>query len=146
CTYNRADMLPACLDSLCKQSLDQDHYEIIVVDSNSTDRTRRVVEGFTAHTPHLAYLFESAQGLPHARHTGWRETRGRYVAYVDDECRMPETWLEVATGIANGYDPHMFGGPYVATFDGPKPDWFRPTYLSTYAVGAVRRMLGQNEY
>jgi glycosyltransferase involved in cell wall biosynthesis len=146
CTYNRADMLPPCLDSLCKQNFDRGNYEIIVVDNNSTDRTRQVVDGFAAHTSNLSYLFEPAQGLSHARNAGWRNARGRFVAYVDDECRMPANWLKVAADIVNAYDLHMFGGPYVSAFDGPKPDWFRPTYLSTYAFGAVRRTLGQSEY
>ncbi|WP_162913306.1 glycosyltransferase family 2 protein [Rhodospirillaceae bacterium SYSU D60014] len=146
CTYNRADMLPPCLNSLCKQKFDRGSYEIIVVDNNSTDRTRQVVDGFAAHTSNLSYLFEPAQGLSHARNAGWRNARGRFVAYVDDECRMPANWLKAAADIVNAYDPHMFGGPYVSAFDGPKPDWFRPTYLSTYAFGAVRRTLGQSEY
>jgi glycosyltransferase involved in cell wall biosynthesis len=41
-TYNRAEVLPYALESLLQQEPPQPHYEIVVVDNNSTDSTRAV--------------------------------------------------------------------------------------------------------
>jgi len=49
CTYNRATLVRGVLESLCNQDIDGSLYEIIVVDNNSTDDTRRVVESFLDH-------------------------------------------------------------------------------------------------
>ena len=45
-TRNREKLLTQCLESLVKQTYDKKKYEIIVVDNNSTDCTKRVVESY----------------------------------------------------------------------------------------------------
>src|SRR6266478_6496442 len=44
CTYNRADILPRCLQAARAQTLAAGEYEIIVVDNASVDNTRALVE------------------------------------------------------------------------------------------------------
>ena len=47
CTYNRCGMLSEALESVLSQEIrDGGRYEVIVVDNNSTDETRQVVESF----------------------------------------------------------------------------------------------------
>ncbi|MDH3661367.1 MAG: glycosyltransferase, partial [Alphaproteobacteria bacterium] len=128
CTYNRADLLRVCLDSLTCQNAGG--FEIIVVDNNSTDQTRTVAASFAQRVPPVRYVFEPEQGLSAARNRGWREARGRYVAYVDDECRMPVDWIGNMTETIQAHQPEMLGGPYDACFDGPPPDWYRRPYFS----------------
>ena len=41
-TYNEEKGITACLKSLCSQTLPREEYEIIVVDGNSSDRTREL--------------------------------------------------------------------------------------------------------
>jgi hypothetical protein len=42
CTFNRAEFLPACLESLAHQHLAPHEYEILIVDNGSTDDTLEV--------------------------------------------------------------------------------------------------------
>ena len=45
CTYNRGDLLPAAVDDVIAQNHPQTPpFELLVVDNNSTDSTRAVVE------------------------------------------------------------------------------------------------------
>lgn len=53
-TYNRAQLLSECLESLVRQSRPLD--AIYVVDNNSTDHTREIVEGFVRQNPQIRYL------------------------------------------------------------------------------------------
>jgi glycosyltransferase involved in cell wall biosynthesis len=39
-------MLATILQSLCEQSIETSEYEVVVVDNNSTDDTREVVDEF----------------------------------------------------------------------------------------------------
>ncbi len=138
CTYNRADLLADALASVCNQTLNPDEYEVLVVDNNSTDATREVVENFVRNHSNVHHFVEVKQGLSHARNRGWQEARGEYVAYTDDDCKLPPDWLAKAKAIIGERAPEMFGGPYYAFYNQPKPAWFKDSYgsaeLATSAV------------
>ncbi len=145
CTYNRAQMLTRALRSLVQQELDSGLYEIIVVDNNSNDGTRHIVNNFRRQYPNIRYIFEPRQGLSYARNRGWQEARGKYVGYVDDDCKIPENWLSVAKEIIEEKAPGVFGGPYFAFYNSSKPRWFKDSYGSHYQ-GNKARILAENEY
>jgi len=144
CTYNRAELLTGAIQSLCHQTLDCSLYEIIVVDNNSTDDTHAVVELF-AHYGNVRYCLETRQGLSHARNRGWQVAQGEYVAYIDDDCKVPAHWLAVAKEVIELVSPAAFGGPYFAYYSTPKPPWFQDRYAS-HVQGEKARPLGQHEY
>ncbi len=80
--YNEEDYLPACLDAVMANLAGKVH-EIIVVDNNSTDRTRDVVERY----PAVTYLFEPEKGITRARQSGYRASTGDILAFVDADTR-----------------------------------------------------------
>lgn len=130
CTYNRSALLRTALETLCTQQLAKSAYEVIVVDNNSTDDTRRVVASFGERLPNLRYYFESRFGISGARNQGWRLAQGQYVAFTDDDSRLPEDWLTKAEAIVQMHAPAAFGGPYFACYNSPKPAWFKDSYGS----------------
>ena len=62
-TYNRADFLRQTLAGLAAQQFPRDHFEIVVIDNNSTDHTRAVVAEFAGTRPAPRYVAETQQGL-----------------------------------------------------------------------------------
>ena len=85
-TFNRAETLEKTIGSLTKQSYPSDRYQIIVVDNNSTDFTRDVVEKFTrCCSVEVQYLFESRQGVHYARNSALKLSRGEILYYTDDD-------------------------------------------------------------
>jgi len=145
CTYNRAKLLAGVLKTLCEQRFDASDYEVIVVDNNSIDDTLMTVESFCSQYANIQYYFEPHQGLSQARNRGWQEANGEYVAYIDDDCLASERWLEVAKDIIETHSPHVFGGPYFAYSNSPKPRWFKDSYGS-HVQGTAARWLTRNEY
>ena len=87
CTFNRGQRLSKALDSVAAQILpDSVSWEVVVVDNNSTDQTREIVERYCRRYPgRFRYIFESHQGLSRARNTGIRESRGEVIAFIDDD-------------------------------------------------------------
>jgi glycosyltransferase involved in cell wall biosynthesis len=127
CTYNRSELLGGNLRTLCRQSLDKSEYEVLVVDNNSTDDTREVVTEFCRQFSNVRYCFEQQQGLSHARNRGWQEARGKYVAYIDDDARAGESWLETALALLENTKPAplCLGGPIFPFYTTAKPTWFK---------------------
>ena len=130
CTYNGADILPNCIDSLINQSLNKELYEIIVINNNSTDKTNDVVKKYSKKYPNVHLFNEKKHGLSNARNRGYIEAKGIYVAYIDDDTRATEIWLE---NILKAFEtispqPCVVGGPIYPFYLTTKPAWFLDKY------------------
>ncbi len=99
CTYNRCEKLAGALQSIAiSQVASSVTWEILVVDNNSTDQTRNVVEDFCRQYPgHFRYLFEPRPGKSYALNTGIAKARGKVLAFVDDDVNVEPTWLQNLT-------------------------------------------------
>lgn len=122
-TRNRGALLVDALYSLCRQSLPETEFEVLVIDNGSSDATPEVVYGFRRNLPNLSYLFEPKPGLHEGRHRGLREARGDLLVFADDDIEAAPTWLEA---VAEGFrDPRvvMLGGNNLPRFTGEAPRW-----------------------
>ena len=132
CTYNRAELLRGALQSLVEQSLDKALYEVLVVDNASTDHTSDVVRLFQCANPELEIILvsEARQGLGYARNTGFNNSKGAYVAFMDDDTRSDKNWLKLALDCFEHVRPTPWsvGGPVFPFYDSPKPAWFKDEY------------------
>ncbi|MGB8799178.1 MAG: glycosyltransferase [Candidatus Acidiferrales bacterium] len=95
CTYNRADSLGTTLESVLASALPSEiEWELLVVDNNSRDRTRDVINEFSRRHPgRISYIFEAQQGLSNARNAAIRQARGEVLAFVDDDVTVEPAWL-----------------------------------------------------
>jgi len=98
CTRNRGPRLQHTLDSLAAMTVPRElSWEIVVVDNNSTDSTRHVVEQFAATAGlDVRYVFEARFGLSFARNSGIAASRGTMIAFTDDDCIVDTQWLAAA--------------------------------------------------
>jgi glycosyltransferase involved in cell wall biosynthesis len=72
----------------------------------------------------LSYLFESRQGKSNALNTGMAASRGRVIAFTDDDVRVPAGWLHAAVRPLLDSDDFAYtGGPVEPIWGGPKPEW-----------------------
>ncbi len=137
--------MASALRSVCEQTLDPSRYEVIVVDNNSTDETKRYTVDVSRTFSHIRYCFEEKQGLSYSRNTGYQTARGQYIAYIDDDCTVPKNWLYLAQEIIEQIGPAMFGGPYRPFYNATKPQWYHDKYGS-YDVGTAAKELARDEY
>ena len=83
--YGQAHFLGEAIESVLGQGYR--HKEIIVVDDGSPDHAREVATSYAG----VRYIFQENQGLPGARNTGIRESRGTYLVFLDaDDRLLPE--------------------------------------------------------
>jgi len=86
-TRNRYAELCECLRSLSRQTLLP--YEIVVIDSESTDNTLRLIQDFP-----INYIRIPHQGVAYARNKAAEACKGDFIAFLDDDCVASINWLE----------------------------------------------------
>jgi GT2 family glycosyltransferase len=136
-TVNRCDSLGRTLESLAKQQLpDHVDFEVIVVDNNSTDETRAVVErvvkgGFTR----VQYEFEARQGVSYSRNSGIRRSRSPIVAFTDDDNDVSPDWIAtIVETFARRPDVDVIGGPILPRWPTAPPQWLDRRHWSPVAI------------
>ena len=123
CTYNRASLLEEALQSLAKQTADRSLYEVIVVNNNSTDNTQEIAGRFARGSANIRVVFESQQGLSHARNRGYKEAKAEWVAYLDDDARVFDNYVQRINYVIDSYNFDCFGGIYLPWYKYGKPKW-----------------------
>jgi glycosyltransferase involved in cell wall biosynthesis len=133
CTYSRHESLSKALESLAASKLpDSIEWEILVVDNNSTDQTREVVEDFCSRYPgRFRYLFEPLQGKSYALNSGIRESRGTILAFADDDATVEPEWLWNLTSALQDGEWAGAGGRIIPVWPGSLPRWLSTEDPST---------------
>src|ERR1700681_3481669 len=105
CTYNLWGSFAKALESVAEQTFSKSvEWEVLVVDNNSRDQTREVVEEFNRRHPgRFRYLLEKRSGKSYALNAGISEARGDILAFMDDDVTVEPTWLQNLTAaLGNG--------------------------------------------
>lgn len=125
CTYNRCKDLRRALNSFNAQSLSTgDNWEVLVVDNNSTDKTRDVVEEYRQqHPDRFRYHFEPQPGKTFALNAGVREARGDILAFTDDDVILEPAWLENLVVHLHGSEWAGAGGRTLPQQNFSPPRW-----------------------
>lgn len=88
-TWNSANTLKQCLDSVFRQSFQ--NFEVIVVDDGSTDDTSRVLEPYHSR---LRVIQQENRGSNVARNRGWREAKGEFLIFLDSDMTLGDDCFE----------------------------------------------------
>jgi len=90
-THNSEHTLKKCLNSLTSQSFPRQQYEIIIVDDGSTDQTTKIAR--ECGVDFVISTEPCFQGK--ARNIGIKNSRGKFLAFIDSDCIAQEGWLNV---------------------------------------------------
>lgn len=136
-TYNRCADLRGTLDSLAALRPGAP-WEVIVVDNNSTDGTRRMIENAARTFPApLRYVFEREQGRSPALNAGISIATGDIIVTTDDDVRVEPEWLTRAGDALNRLGCDYVGGRVLPIWGGPRPAWLPDRGGKHWAVIAL---------
>jgi glycosyltransferase involved in cell wall biosynthesis len=132
CTFNRSELLAKALASVASSILpDSVEWEVLVVDNNSRDRTREVVDQIChQHPGRFRYIFEARPGKSVALNTGILESRGDVLAFMDDDVTVEPTWLRNLTASLDSGEWAGAGGRILpaAAFSPPRWLWLKEPF------------------
>ena len=136
--FNEETAIGACLDALLAHpELPQ---EIVVVDNNSTDASRHIVEEYARSSDRIRLLTESRQGLVPTRDHGIREARGDIIARIDADTVVSSDWARSICDFFAVVDDDIAGGHGLCTMhDMPWQAPFRS--VQQKVVARTRRRL-----
>jgi len=108
---NRPDSLRALLQSLARQSLPAGQFEVIVIDDGSSPPLESTDKLLAAENQRLHR--QAHQGPAAARNTGARQSRGKLLAFIDDDCVADKGWLRAMLRAHERTPEALLGGATV---------------------------------
>lgn len=146
CTWNNCGRLRKTLGSFRAIDFpDGITWELVVVDNNSNDNTRPIVNEYVSHLP-IRYVFEARQGLSHARNAGLAVASGSLLIFTDDDVTLRKDWLvEYWEAFKRMPEGCFWGGPVYSQFECEGVDkeliGLGPPSVRGLDWGATRRQL-----
>ncbi len=140
-TYNVAEYLTACLESVLHQSMAD--LEVIVVDDGSTDETAEIARSFHQRDGRVIVLTQPNAGQGAARNRGVALASGTYLMFVDGDDVVPPGAFERMTTLLDKTQSSFALGPVLRLRPSGSlapPVWNRSVY------GAERRAITIDEF
>lgn len=146
--YNGERNIGNCIKSLLSLNYPSSKLEIIIVDNNSNDGTRRVIQEF----PVLSLVEDKIQSSYAARNTGLKRCKGEIIAFTDSDCIADEDWIlkvvecfqdenvGCVAGRIEGYSPsnyieeYLIKNHYLSQEETTLKHWYLPYAQTANAV------------
>ena len=117
-TFNRAHWLGEAIASVAGQDFGGLSAEVVVCDNNSADETAAVAARAAADAPiPVRYVRETARGDAQARNRAVAESRGRWLAFFDDDQFAGRRWALELVRCAEAHGASVVGGPVLLAID-----------------------------
>ena len=92
-SYKRCEPLELCLEDLAAQATARPFEVILVLQAHPDGESGRIREKFGSRLTLQIAEFAEGLGTSRARNTGLAMARGDIVAFLDDDVRLPPTWV-----------------------------------------------------
>ena len=82
-TYNREQYIARAIEAILKQTYSD--FEFVIVDNGSSDRSGLIAEEYAAKDARIKVIHIEKSSIGHGRNIGIANTKGEYIAFIDDD-------------------------------------------------------------
>lgn len=136
CTHDRPGYVRDCLDGMRRQTVGDDRFDVLVVDSASTGDVPAELAGLVGALRNARLLRVEQAGISVARNAGAWNAGGDYIAYIDDDAIPAPDWIERILKAICETDPPpaMIGGRILPHWEAPLPSWWPPSLRGSLSI------------
>ena len=92
--YNVEKYIRLCMESIFRQGLDEDNFEVIIVNDGTEDHSMEVIQDIIEQHKNITVLNQENQGLSVARNNGIAAAKGEYILMPDSDDLLIENSLK----------------------------------------------------
>jgi len=92
--YNVEKYVRACIESIYRQGLDEDRFEVILVNDGTKDKSMEVIADIIQQHKNITVINQENQGLSMARNNGMAIAKGEYLLMPDSDDMLIENSVE----------------------------------------------------
>jgi glycosyltransferase involved in cell wall biosynthesis len=115
--YNVEKYIHSCIESLFRQGLGEECFEIIAINDGSTDNSIQAIEDLLNGHRNIRIINSNKQGVSAARNTGIEKALGTYILFVDSDDLLIDNTLSVLLQEALKSRPDMLVADYAKMDD-----------------------------
>ncbi|WP_313114912.1 glycosyltransferase family 2 protein [Aequorivita sediminis] len=94
--YNAASYIERCLNSVYNQNIEDNLFEVVIIDDGSPDNSTKIAETITEGKTNVKIYSQENKGLGGARNTGIEKSMGTYLIFLDaDDYLEPNCLLKI---------------------------------------------------
>ena len=112
---NEAENLPRLLHSIEQLRYPKTHFEVLLIDDESSDTSVQIIEAFRQHTQLQLRIIEnrrkSASPKKDALNAGIKNASYEWIVTTDADCVVPENWLHCFDQKIQKEQPLFIAGP-----------------------------------
>lgn len=131
--YNVEEYLRECIDSICTQTYE--NIEIILVDDGSTDTSPEICDTYQKIDSRIRAFHKNNGGLSDARNYGLNVATGEYIAFIDSDDYIDESFVKNLLQAAEENDADIAVCSYRKVYDKPIQKYGNINYIAETVSG-----------
>lgn len=144
CTYKRPELLKRLLSKLEEQKTEGlFDYSIVIVDNDRSESARQIAESYARQTKiFISYYVEPEQNIALARNRAIENSRGDFIAIIDDDEFPADNWLLNLYAARARFEADGVLGPVKPYFEKGCPAWIVKGKLcerASHPTGTIMR-------
>lgn len=100
--YQVKEYIGECVESLLRQTYRK--LEIFLINGGSTDGTGEICDEYAAKDARIHVVHQATLGVSCARNVGMKLSKGDYIAFIDSDDVIADTYVEKLYGLIREYD------------------------------------------
>jgi glycosyltransferase involved in cell wall biosynthesis len=133
---NEENHIQTCIGSILNQDFPIDKLEVIFIDGNSSDDTKKIINHYIEKYPDLIFLFDNPQRtVPFAMNIGIKKSTGDYIIRLDAHSEYPNNYISECIRTIENIEADNVGGIALTKGDGFIGNTFAKVLSSKFGVG-----------